>query len=235
MARKRVPVITPIISRERVSREKHKSNLQYLIKRGWRGDPTNVRAVAAAAADRRSRETMERRYSRKVSREDARLLKRHGFHISKYGALIDSPRKRAKVDPTRAPLPARFSVQESGTVKFSYKSRRDYIVGFTKKERKEFAKNPNKTLDNILARLRKKNKDLRGRRNIQTRLQWGAFEARKDFAPISFSQKLKSMDRIATMLRKKYGPKVITPLDNLTGVHFVVHVQSKRKSSRRKK
>lgn len=230
MARKNAPKITPIIARERVSREKHSENLRYLSRKGWKGDPTNKRAVAASAAEYRARDTIERRYSRPVSSREARLLKEHGFHVSKHGALIDSPRKRAYDDPKRGKVPgARFKVQDDGTVKFSTKQRRDYVVGFTKQEKKDFDSNPKETIDRILARLRKKNAELKRSRKVQTRLQWGAFESRKDFSPLSYVKKLDTMRKIATWLRRKYGPRVKTPLDNLTGVHFVIHTQKTKR------
>lgn len=229
MARKTAPKITPIVARERVSRERHEENIRYLSRKGWRGDPTNRKAVAASAAEYRARDTIERRYSRPVSSTEARLLKAHGFHVSKHGALIDAPRKRAKDDPKRGKVPgARFKILKDGTVKFTSKERRDYIKGLTKKERKQFAENPKSVLNDILLRLKKKNKDLRGKK-VQVRLQWGAFESRKDFSANTFAARMKSMEKISKMLRKRYGAKVKTPLDNLTGIHFVTHAGKKKR------
>ena len=224
----------PIVARERApSKERHAENLRYLSRKGWKGDPTNKHAVAASAAEYRSRDTIAKRYGRKISSTEARLLKRHGFDVKGDTLILDKPRvrgaERIKHHKFRDRLPAKETISKEGIVKQSYKNRRDYIVGFDKAQRKRFAENPKGELDNILDTLKKRYKDVRGRRKKQVRLQWGAFESRKDFSPQQFIKFLDTARKVAAMLKKKYGSKVKTPLDKLTGVHIVVHVQKKRK------
>lgn len=224
--------ITPIVARERApSKEKHAENLRFLSRKGWAGDPTNKRAVTRAAAEYRARDTIRTRYGRKVSRETATDLRKHGFTVEQGKLVLDKPRARAKVDKTRPQLPARFTVLKGGVVKYAYKERRDYIFGFNQKKKDQFALQSSEVINELIARVRKWTKT---KKKPQIRLQWGAFESRKDFSPQQFAKAIETARKVAAMLIKKYGPKVKTPLDNLTGVHIVVHKSPSKKRSRRK-
>lgn len=224
------------IKRERAAQreQNHLADLRFLSKRGKRPDPDNYPAVKRAARELRSREALENAYSHRVNKSQREILKKRGFHTTKSSLVIDGPR-----DSRRRKIPgAKMEVLKDGLVKWSAGQRRDFIYGMTKEERKEFAKNPELFTQKILARLRKKNPTLKAAKpsRIQSRLQWGAFQGTKDFAPSFFTKhyfaNISPEDETKGRKSKR--------LDKLTGLHFVVHVpkpkaKPKRGSRARKK
>jgi hypothetical protein len=214
------------IKRERAAQreEKHLADLRFLSKRGRRPDPDNYKAVARAARLLRARESLEKHYTQRVSKDKRELLKSRGFHTTKKGVVIDGPRdaRRKRISG------AKMSVLKDGTVKWSVGQRRDFIYGMTKTEKKAFAANPELFTKQILERLRASNPTLKGIRpsRIQTRIQWGSFQATKDFAPRHFAR-MKSGEAI--IKNEAIPGNGRSARDVLTGLHFVVHVPVKRK------
>lgn len=201
-------------------------DLRFLSKRGKRPDPTNYRAVTRAARELRNREALEENYSRRVPKRQRETLKARGFHTTKTAVVIDSPRdsRRRKIKG------AKMDVLKDGTIKWTVGERRDFIYGMTKKEKKEFARDPELFTQKILKRLREKNPSLRKVKpsRIQKRLQWGAFQATKDFAPSYFTKQyfasISPEDETKGRRTKR--------LDKLTGLHFVIHIPKPRKQKR---
>lgn len=212
-----------------IAPEQHLKNVRYLTRSGKRPDPSNVRAVSRQAAELRRRQALEDHYSHKVNRRERSILKERGFFIGKRGVVVDGPR-----DVRRRPVKgSKFDVLKDGTVKWSVGQRRDFIYGFTAKEKKEFAKNPELFTQKILKRLREKNPTLKREKlsRIQKRLQWGAFQATKDFSPSFFTTKYlieTSPEDKRKGIRKKR-------IDRLTGLHFVVHIPKPSKARKRQK
>lgn len=230
MAGKRHNSNSKPVARNVQREQRHLENVRYLTRSGKRPDPSNVRAVARAARELRQREALERYYSHKVTKRQAEQLRERGFHVSKRGVAVDAPRdaQRKKIKG------ARVRVTKDATVVWSVGQRRDYIVGLTKKEKKAFAENPELVTKQILARLRKKNKTLARFKpsKIQKRLQWGAFQATKDFSYSYFNKNYFATPSPEDRRAKKKTPR----LDKLTGLHFVVHLPTpKRKGKRAKK
>jgi hypothetical protein len=226
MARRRHETNSSKRARELQREEQHLSDLRFLSKRGKRPDPDNYKAVRRVAQELRQREALEKNYSHRASKEQRDVLKARGFHTTKRGVVIDGPRdsRRKKI------AGAKMSIQKGGIVKWSVGQRRDFVYGFTKAEKKAYAKNPELFTKNILARLRKANPTLKAVRpsRIQTRLQWGAFQGTKDFAPSYFTKKY--FESVSPEDESK-GRKS-KRLDKLTGLHFVVHVPAERKPKR---
>ncbi len=200
----------------------HVQKLRYLTRTGKKPDPTNARAVSRAYSELKRRETLERHYSKPATKKQRDILKERGFHTSKKGVVIDGPRdsRREKIKGTK------FSILKSGIVKFSIKQRRDYIYGFTKKEKKEFAKDPKSFIERVREKLRAEIPSL-DKAKIQTRLQWGAFQGTKDFSPHYFT-KVYFAEASPEETRKGRRRKQAR-IDKLTGLHFVVHVPQKKK------
>lgn len=190
----------------------HVDKLEFIRKYEGVTDPTNTRSVS-----RRYNELKRfpLHLARKAPVESRAALKERGFFVTKRGVFIDGPR-----DSKRKPIPgARLRINKDATIVWSIKQRRDYIVGLTKAERKAFADDPDKFIKEKENALRAKYPTL-GKRKIQTRLQWGAYQATKDFSPRVFSAKY-----FAKWLPREKEHK----LDKLTGLHFVVHVPRERK------
>lgn len=201
-------------------------NLRYLSKRGVQVDPTNSKAITTKAREVRRREQLVEYYGKKVTQKQARQLRERGFMVEGRKAVIDVPR-----DKHRKKIPgSKLQVLKDGTVKYTVKDRRDYVVGFTKAEKKRFAKEGPSVIAEVLKRLRKANPTLRGRR-VQTRLQWGAFQATKDYSPHYFTGTYFASISPEDRREGRKQPR----LDKLTGLHFVVHVSPKRKTKRRAK
>lgn len=181
---------------------------------------------------RKLRESLERNFTRGIASKKTRdLLATKGFHVTKRGVVIDSPRdvRGNKVKQTR------FRVSSSGTVVFENHDRRDYVVGLTDDERKEFSKFP----DRVLARKRQELIDefptvRKHVRSLKVRLQWGAFQGTKAFSPTYFSR-----DYLLAISpedqRKKYPRSKQRRIDKLTGFHFVIHVTRGRSITKRRK
>jgi hypothetical protein len=212
-----------------LTQEQHLANVRYLTKSGKRPDPSNVRSVARQASELRRREALERNYTRKVTPRQRDQLRERGFHVSKRGVVIDGPR-----DSRRKPIAgAKMNVLKDGTVKWTVGQRRDFVVGLSSKDKKAFAKDPELFTKEILRRLRETNPTLKKIRpaRIQKRLQWGAFQATKDFSPQHFTKQYFSM--IAPEERTRGGKE--KRLDKLTGLHFVIHIPKPSKARKRKR
>ena len=167
----------------------------------------------------------------RAPKEQRAVLKKHGFRVTKKGVVIDRPR-----DLYRRVIPgSRVRLMKGGWIKTTVGQRTDFIYGFTKKEKKEFAKNPAAMEKTILERLRKRFPTARRVRakKIQTRLQWGAYQATKDFSPTYFTSRYFSS--VSPEEIRKVGKKRAQPrADKLTGFHFVVHVPKASKARKRK-
>lgn len=169
-------------------------------------------------SDKRSIDKLYRTYKKfplylqkSANKEQRAELKRRGFFTTDKGVIIDGPR-----DARRQPIKgAKFQILSDGVVKYSTKQRRDYIIGFTKAEKKEFAANPAAFVRQKEKEFRENHPNLKIRGSIQTRLQWGAYQATKDFTPSSFS------NRYPYIESKVKGQAI---QDRMTGLHIVVHV-----------
>lgn len=203
-------------------------------------DSTPSRASLAALVKRDVEAKIERARQRRAARERVPLemvrrvpdratrsdLKKHGFRVIPEGVVIDGPRNRK-----REPIPgARIKAHKGGVVSMQVKDRRDYVYGMTKKEKAAFAKGELSDKD-ILARLRRMFPNLRQRR-VQTRLQWGSYQGTKGYTPNYFSARyFQTFQTEYVSGKARRGERKI---DTLTGFHFVVHVQKKRKAKRGK-
>lgn len=182
-------------------------------------DPTNTRAVSRQYGKLKS---FPLYLQKSATKEQRAILKERGFFTTGKGVIVDGPRtaKRKPIAGTR------FAILKDGTVTFSKGSRKDYIVGFTRAEKKAFAKDPKKFMD---AREKEFRAKLKARgikaRDVQIRLQWGAYQGTKDFAPNQF------MKRYPYIESKVKGQAI---LDRMTGMHVVIHVAKKKKRSKGK-
>jgi hypothetical protein len=161
---------------------------------------------------------------RSATKEQRAELKARGHRVTDKGVIIDSPR-----DAERKQISgAKFQIQKGGIIKWSVRQRRDYIVGFTKKEKKDFAKDPQSVIARTLAKLRKENPSFKGlKRKPQVRLQWGAYQAQKDFSIRQFFASDTGW-RIS-QAEKKPTKKNREAYDILVGLHIVIHVPKARK------
>jgi hypothetical protein len=177
------------------------------------------RARQRRDAEQRIPKGMERRVRSKATRAE---LKAHGFRTTKRGVVVDGPRDRK-----REPIPgSKVEVMRGGVIKTSVGARRDFIYGFTAKEKREFARDPAAMERKILARLRKQFPSLAKARKPQTRLQWGAYQATKDFSPTYFTAKY--FAAISPEETRREGKRGAKPrIDKLTGFHVVIHVPTK--------
>jgi hypothetical protein len=159
-----------------------------------------------------------------------REAKRHGFRVVDKRIVVDGPR-----DNKRRPIKgATVEVLKGGIVKTSAGQRRDYIIGFTKKERQDFAAFPDAFIENKLIVLKRIFPSLRASRKPQIRIQWGAYQATKDFSPNYFTAKY--FATISPEEKRRHKPGKREPrADKLTGLHIVVHVPKKKKSAPKKK
>lgn len=226
MARTRHKRNSSKISRATQREENHLADLRFLSKRGRRPDPDNYAAVRRAARELRQREALEEHYSRKVGKKQREELKARGFHTTKRAVVIDAPR-----DARRKKIPgAKMQVLKGGVVKWTVGERRDFIYGMTKKEKKEFARDPELFTQKILKRLREQNPTLKKIRpsRIQKRLQWGAFQGTKDFAPSYFTKQYFADVSPEDTTKGRKSKR----LDKLTGLHFVIHIPRTRKAKR---
>jgi hypothetical protein len=215
----------------------HEQKLRRLSKAGWRGDPFNKRAVArsyserfnSAKPNRFNRDKIPAELVRRTDKKTRDDAKAHGFRTTSRGVVVDGPRNR-KRDPIKG---SRVEIHRGGVVTTRVGARRDFIYGFTRKEKRKFAKNPESFEKEILAKLRKRFPSLAKARKPQSRLQWGAYQATKDFAPSYFTAKY--FASISPEETRKVGKKRAKPrIDKLTGFHFVIHV-TKKKQTRKKK
>lgn len=197
----------------------HDEKLRALSRAGKNIDPTDRRAVSRAyrRLNERVPTDMERRAPKAV-REDARA---HGFRTTPKGVVVDGPR-----DKKRQPIPgARVEVKRGGVIKQTVGDRRDFIYGFTRKEKREFAKNPEAFTKKKLSELERLFPSLRRARKKDVRLQWGAYQATKQFSPTYFTARY--FATISPEEIRKVGKRQAKPrADKLTGIHVVIHVPS---------
>lgn len=185
----------------------------------------DVAAKIALAGKRRKAESQQRIPKDLVrpvrSKETRDELRKHGFRTTKSGVVIDGPRnnKREKIPGSK------IEVLRGGVVKTSVGRRRDFIYGFTKSEKKAFAEDTGAFIKKKTAELRKKYPLLKHSRNLQIRLQWGAYQATKNFSPNYFTKEylLKFMTKAGQI------DKTHRKIDALTGIHIVVHVPRAKK------
>lgn len=177
-------------------------------------------------ASERAAERIPKELERPATKAQREELRRHGFRTTKRGVIVDGPRNKRR-EPIKG---ARLEILKGGVIKTSVGERRDFIYGFTRKEKREFAKNPAAFEKKKLAELRSIFPTLKKARRPQVRLQWGAYQATKDFAPSYFTAKYFST--ISPEEVRKVGKKNARPrADKLTGFHIVVHVHAKRKTN----
>lgn len=215
----------------------HEEKLRRLSRVGIQADPTSPRSVAATYYQRfenkksfKYREHSSRvplDLERRASKKQRAELKQHGFRTTERGVIVDGPR-----DKRRVPLKgSRVKVLSGGVVQTSVGQRRDYIYGFTRAEKKKFADNPEAFTNSKVAELMERFPHLR--RKKQIRLQWGAYQATKDFSPNYFTATY--FAAISPEERRKVGKKKAKPrADKLTGLHIVVHVPKKKAKKKRK-
>lgn len=202
--------------------------LRSLSKRGIHADPTNPRSVSQRYRAALKRERIPKELERPASKPQRDELRAHGFRTTKRGVIVDGPRNKRR-EPIKG---ARIAVAKGGVIKMSVGQRRDFIYGFTKKEKKEFARDPGAFEKKKLKELRSLFPLLRKARKPQVRLQWGAYQATKAFAPSYFTAKY--FASISPEEIRKVGKRHAKPrTDKLTGFHIVVHVQ-KPKAKRAK-
>lgn len=204
----------------------HVDKLRTLSSIGVRVDPTNKRAVTKKY---RELSKFPPHLFHKANKDDRERLKKKGFFVTDKGVIIDGPRDRK-----RKPIATRrFDITSYGDIKWSVNGRRDYIVGLTPKEKIEFAKDTKAFIKKHRALMRERYPDFREASDIQVRLQWGAYQATKDFVPGREIQTGgKDTDKQFRLLRReKTGGKN----DILTGLHYVIHVTKKTRQKRRKR
>lgn len=211
--------------RKRHRARTHEQKLAFILKHQSRvADPTNTRQVERKYTELKRVPWHLEHKADKATREK---LKARGFHVTKRGVIVDGPR-----NVRREPISgSKMEIQKDGTIKWSVKQRRDYIVGMTKKEKSEFAKDPSAFIEKKKRELQEKNPTLRRKRKIQVRLQWGAYQATKDFSPSLFTTRYPQFAKWLRSVRRDQREKA----DRLVGLHFTVHVPKKRKTRRRKR
>lgn len=198
--------IIPLTSRKRKSRISHAEKLRFISQYKRVADPTNKKSVDNQYRTYKKFPLYLQRPANKSQRAE---LKKRGFFVTEKGVIVDGPR-----DAKRKPIKgAKLSIQSDGTIKWSIKDRRDYIVGLTNAEKKEFARDPNALIKRKLTELKSRNPTLAGKKKIQVRLQWGAYQATKDFHAGYFT---KRYGHVPERDKKRVQ-------DRLTGLHFVVH------------
>lgn len=194
--------------------------LAFVSKRERVPDPYNRRAVVKRYKALKSFPLDLQKPATKAQRTG---LKKRGFFTTGKGVIVDGPR-----DAKRKPVKSRrFKVLANGDgVKWTVNGRRDYIIGLTDAERSEFAVDPGGFIKRHRAMMRSKYRDFRNARDVQTRLQWGAYQATKDFNENYFTRRYPYIDSPVK------GKKV---LDRLTGIHYVIHLPRKHRAKRKKK
>lgn len=217
------------------SKLSHEDKIRELSRRGIIVDPTNPREVSrkySATKKERLPSSLLTPIPGKKEQRDAlaKELRARGFRTTDKKLVIDRPRNR-KREPIKG---ARISVHKGGVVSMRVKQRQDFVYGFTKAEKKKFAENPDLLITEIRKRLQKQFPNMRGRK-VQTRLQWGAYRATKDFsADHWFKIGSGKYYEKQTPEMKRRGEKGKLK-DRLTGLHFVVHVPSKARKRSVKK
>lgn len=207
----------------------HEAKLRALIRAGKRVDPSNRRATARAFSELKRKDTLEKHYGHDVTRERAKELKKHGFYVNlrkrKPLVVVDVPRNvhREKIPHTK------FSVLKGGIVQFKNTERRDFIIGFTNDERKQFADSPGDFVKRKVAEFKSDHPQYaRYIKPSSIRLQWGAFQGTKQFAPSYFTKSYFSTispEEAREVPARKRKPRI----DKLTGIHITIFVPAKSK------
>lgn len=167
---------------------------------------------------------------RRASKKQRDELRAHGFRTTNKGLVIDGPRDRRREKISGA----KTEILKGGVVKFSVGQRRDFIYGFTRKEKKEYAKDPEAFEKKKIRELMDQFPSLR-RRKKQVRLQWGSYQGTKNFAASYFTAKyfsdISGEERSTARRQKRRAQPRI---DKLTGFHIVIHVADKPKRRKKK-
>lgn len=191
-----------------------------------RKNTTKAESRATIARRARVPESMLRKVPGRTKSERAeqrKEFKKHGFRVAGNYVVVDGPRDR-KRKPIKG---AKVELLKGGIVKITAGKRRDYIVGFTKKEKQDFAVFGEGFAENKYKYLQKIFPTLKRVKKPQTRLQWGAYQATKDYAPSYFTNKY--FASVSPEDRRREGKQAGPRADKLTGLHFVVHVRSTKK------
>ena len=193
----------------------HAEKLALVSKYKRVSDPTNKRSVAKQY---RTLKAFPLDLQKPANKAQKKELRKRGFFTTDKGVVVDGPR-----DSRRRPVKARrFAVIGKGEgVKWTVNGRRDYIIGLTPAERKAFAADPKVFLKAHRKMMRETYPDFRKARDIQVRLQWGAYQATKDFAPSMFWTS-DTLGREQKLM--KHGKT-----DKLTGLHYVIHLPRKQR------
>lgn len=201
--------IIPQPLRQRKAKISHIDKLKFVAKYKKISDPSNERAISREYKSLRQFPLHLLRPANKTQRDE---LKRRGFFVTEKGVIIDGPR-----DANRQPISgAKLTISKTGDMIFISKNKRkDFISGFTKEDKKEFAKDPNTFIARRVEELKKKYPTLRNAKTIQVRIQWGAYQATKDFYPGYFTRIGSGKDEIEKINKKQK--------DKLTGLHIVAH------------
>lgn len=217
----------------RQKRVSHAERIRALLRSGKRRiDPTNKRSVARQFNELQRRKTFEKHYGHDISKADAKVLKEKGFYVTKSmkRVVIDVPR-----DVHRQKIPhTKFSIlKKMGVVKYTNTERRDFVIGFTKQEKKKWAADPKKfTADKIAEFKREYPQYAKFIKPSSIRLQHGAFQGTKQFVPDYYVRHYGLAGSMPATFKMK-GKKL---LDNLTGLHIVIYIpQSKQGKNARKK
>lgn len=158
----------------------------------------------------------------RASAQQRAELKAHGYKTTSKGVAMDGPR-----DKHRERIPgAKMEIQKGGTVKWSVGQRREYVVGFTAQDKKEFAKDRKAFVALKLAELIASHPQTfkKIRRAPQVRLQWGAYGATKDFSP-----RMQSTTTNFNWDKKRPTKVARDTRDRLVGLRIIVHIPKKRK------
>lgn len=209
----------------------HEEKIRALTRAGIQPDPSSPRSVARQYYERfenphtRKYQSVSSRVPRELERPASKKqreeLRKHGFRTTTRGVIVDGPR-----DKRRNPIKgSRVKVMSGGVVQTSTGQRRDYIYGFTRKEKRAFAQDPEAFTKSKIAELMKRFPHLKWKK--QVRLQWGAYQATKDFSPSYFTATY--FAAISPEEKRKVGKKRAKPrADKLTGLHIVVHIPKRK-------
>jgi hypothetical protein len=199
----------------------HVEKLRFITQYKTPNDPTSKRAVDR---EYRALKKFPLYLQRSADAEQRHILKQRGFFVTGKGVIIDGPR-----DIHRNPIKgARWHISKEGVVTTAVKQRRDIIYGMTRKEKEEFAHDPQAFINNLLERLRAAHPSIPKKKRPQIRLQWGAYQATKDFSPQLFWLSQSPLGK-KSRETKDYTKKREAATDRLTGIHIVYHITKRRK------
>jgi len=226
MAHKRHKAIIPIIHRSRKKRgPSHAEKLRFISRLETVRDPTSR---TSTTRQYNLLKNLPLRFTRKIRAKDRKDLRERGFTVTKKGLIIDGPR-----DSQQHRIPSsKLRINKKGVVVWSVKQRRDYIIGLTIEEKKEFARNPLEFQKKKLKELRKRFPEFRKGKRSKVHLQWGSYGATKEFA-IDEIITTESWKQFVRIILNKHPKRKDT--DILTGLHIVVHVPKPRSRKKGKR